>query len=517
MFLNRSINRGGDRAGRGQRRVAASLLLLSLILGLAVLYGCTTVATGDLRGSDQPTLSWWGDPATTMAISWFDAPGVRGVELRDAAGNVRAVDAERVGPVTRVLLDGLEPASTYSYRTRTADGPNTAAWRTFTTAPGSQTSLQFVVAGDLQPFNEETVRTSRMGLSKVASLDPAFILQIGDITEVGISRRSWRLAASVLSVACDEIPFVATAGNHDYYYGLPSARYFKSFFPAPYPAEESLRRNTWYSLTIGPVHISVLDTEADGDAFQEQIDWLEADLTAARADGAGWLFISMHRPMLATGTGSEDQRWARELLPIIAEYGVNAVFWGHAHQYEHYEYQYGANGYVFDLADPVANDPAHFFTVGTIGARVDCLYPGFLTHKPFTERWEMYNLGTGLPTTLEFFQRPWSADYVKHDQPGIRFQDPVAYPDAASYYSYPFDGASDALAGRYSTDTAKRYSDDAEFFGYTYGETSIHYLWVEIQGDECTITARYVDGAPGVQGTILTTPDGEQERWVLRN
>lgn len=50
---------------------------------------------------------------------------------------------------------------------------------------------------------------------------------------------------------------------------------------------DNLRKNTWYSLTIGPVHISVLDTEADGDAFQEQIDRPEADPAEARADGGG--------------------------------------------------------------------------------------------------------------------------------------------------------------------------------------------------------------------------------------
>ena len=49
------------------RRAAISLLMFSLLLSLSLFSGCTTVSTGDLRGSDYPTLSWWGDPATTMA------------------------------------------------------------------------------------------------------------------------------------------------------------------------------------------------------------------------------------------------------------------------------------------------------------------------------------------------------------------------------------------------------------------------------------------------------------------
>jgi hypothetical protein len=182
--------------------------------------------------------------------------------------------------------------------------------------------------------------------------------------------------------------------------------------------------------------------------------------------------------------------------------------------YEHYQYQYGANGYVLDPDHSVAREPTHYFTAGTIGARVDCLYPGFFTHKPFPERWEMYDLGGG-PVELEFIQRPWSADHVKWEGPGVRYQDPEAYPKAGSYYYYPFDSASDAESGRYSDDPARRYSDAAEFFGYTYGETSIHYLWVEVTPDRCVITAHYVDGEEGEHGTVITTPDGAPQRWVL--
>jgi calcineurin-like phosphoesterase family protein/purple acid phosphatase-like protein len=510
-------------AAASRRTNPVRLALTCLVLVVIVFTGCITAPIRDLHGSDEPTLSWRGAPATTMAISWFDAPAVEGVELRDATGTVSVFDAEYVGSVTRVLLDGLEPESTYSYRTLSAEAGTTPRWRSFTTAPpagtpGGGTSdevFEFAVAGDLQPFNPETVRTTTMVLSKIASLHPAFILQVGDVSEVGISRRSWNLAASVLSVAGEEIPIIAAAGNHDYYYGIRSARNFKTFFPAPYAGGESLRENTWYSQTVGPVHIAVLDTEADGDRFREQADWLVADLSAARSHGARWVFIAMHRPILASATAAENPKWAPALLPLIAEHGVDAVFWGHDHTYEHYEYQYGANGYVFDLTDRIAEGPTHLYTVGTAGARVDNLYAGFFSHRPFQETREMYDLETGTPTALEFVQRAWNPARVKRDLPGIRYQDPAEYPKAASYYSYPFDSAADAEAGRYSTDPEQRYSDDAEFFGYTYGETSIHYLWIEIRGDECIITAHYADGEAGEHGEVITSPDGREERWIL--
>ena len=204
------------------------------------------------------------------------------------------------------------------------------------------------------------------------------------------------------------------------------------------------------------------------------------------------------------GAQSHDGEW-ESFAPIVLS---------HDHLFEHYEYTYGANGYLFSAGDVPANTPTHFFTVGSGGARVDSLYGGFFTHSPFVEKKVMYDIA-GDEHLLEFIQRPWSKENVKRESPGVRFQDPAVYPEAASFYSYPFDSRADADAGRYSDDPATRYSDDAEFFGYTYGEGSIHYLWMEIDDDTCTIAAHYADGPPGVQGPPIMTPDGAVQRWTI--
>ncbi|MBT3275294.1 MAG: metallophosphoesterase family protein [Spirochaetales bacterium] len=501
------------------------LIIVALCL-LLTGTGCITTAAKREYTTDPPILSWHGDPSTSMAIGWFDVPGVLGVDLRGSGGETVSVDAEYLGPVSRVLLNDLNPGSTYEYRVRLSEGSSNL-WRSFTTVwsmnPSEEYpmdsgggSLSFAVVGDLQPHNLETVRTTSLGIQKVTSLGPAFILQLGDVAENGISRRSWRLAASVLSEARGEIPFVMTAGNHDYSYILPSARYFKNLFPAPYADNSSKRRNTWYSMTIASVHIAVLDTEAAGRRFHTQIDWLKEDLATAREAGARWLFISMHRPLLSTATAPGNARWARELLPLAGEYGVDAVFWGHDHLFEHYLYQYGLNGYVFSPTDDVAVEPTHLFTVGTLGARVDPTYVTFFFHPPYIEKWDLHERETGSPITLEFVQRPWNRDKVKHDMPGIRYSDPGVYPRAGSYYSYPFDSAEDAKKAKYAQDPEIRYSGDAEFFGYTFGESSIHYLWIEVHEDRCIISAHYIDGQSGEHGSIIESPDGAPQRWVLR-
>lgn len=504
------------------RRVTTvvSALLVLICVGVAATGCATRPPTAERSTIDRPVLSWWSDPATSIAVSWFDEPAITDVEVLGPGGERAAVSVERDGPVTRALVGGLEPATTYRYRAVSDGEPPKEGWRTFTTAPRStdagveNESLAFAVAGDLQPFNSETRRTTRLAMARIASLDPAFILQVGDLTEYGFSRSSWRQAFGALTVAADEIPLVPAAGNHDYY-GLPAARFFKQVFPAPYAVGSEVRRNTWYSHTIGQVHVAVLDTEAKGRDAEAQIAWLDQDLQAARARGITWLFISMHRPVLSTGIYAANSYWAEVLLPLAAKHDVAAIFWGHDHIYEHYEYQYGANGYLFDLSHTPASASTHLYTVGTSGARVDALYAGFFGHRPRTFTLEMHERADGQTEELEFEQRSWNPQRVKRASPGIRYQDPEVYPDAASYYSWPFENEADAEAGRYSTDTRFIYADFQPFFGYTYGETSMHYLWVEVRGNRCTISSHYLDGPAGQQGPVITRPDGGEERWVI--
>jgi hypothetical protein len=365
-------------------------------------------------------------------------------------------------------------------------------------------------------MNRETDRTTRMVMDRVAALHPRFAIQVGDVAEIGGLPGAWRHALSVLSDLAAEVPVVAASGNHDYYSIGPSARNFKNVFPIANPPGSGARRDTWYSVTTGPIHVAVLDTEASGEMFDRQIEWLTDDLASARDAGVPWTFIVMHRPMVATTTSAPRMQWAKAVLPLVADYDVDAVFWGHDHLFEHYEYTYGANRLVFDTDDTPATEPVHMFTVPPAGARIDPLYPGFFTHRPYPETWPFVSLETGERDEQVFEHRPWNPDIALHELPGTRYQDPARYPTAASYYYWPFDGSDDEAAGRYSTDRSIVYNDGSPFFGYTYGETSIGYLWVEIDGDTCVISAHYVDGSPGEQGTAMRTPSGRQLQWVLR-
>lgn len=490
----------------GVKRIAVIGALVPVVLALA-LGACATPP--ERSRAYAPVISWPGSPATSVAVGWNAPPGEAAVELVRPGGGTRVYPAERTRGFARVTIEGLEPATEYRYRIVGGE-----RWHTFTTMAAAPGRLSFAVVGDLQPFNEETDRTTALVMDKVASLDPQFVLQMGDIAEIGILESSWRRAIAILSRLAADTAVVPVAGNHDYYYGVPSARIFKNVFPVAF-ADDAARRNTWHSVTVGPLHIAVLDTEADRERFDRQIAWLAGDLRAARDAGVPWIFVAMHRPILATTVAREDPRWARELFGLFTEYGVDAAFWGHDHLFEHYAYTYGANGLVFDADDRPADSPIHLFTTGSAGSRIDALYPGFFTHRPFREERTFISLDDGREVTRTFVQRAWVRERAKTEGAGVRYQDPTAYPKAASYYSFPFEDAAAEAAGAYSHDPTVGYSDDAEFFGYTYGETSIHYLWVELTPERCTITAHYADGEPGEHGTVITTPTGTPMRFEL--
>ena len=490
-------------------RTFATVLLLAAVTLLVT--SCYT-APGFSVSTLQPVLSWNGDPAQSIVISWYERSQEPSVELKRPDGSVDVVTGESNGPISTVLVDGLEPDTAYLYR---VDGDS--EWHDFRTMPETFDSVSFAVLGDFQPMSRETARTTALVIDKVAELDPAFVVQIGDFAERGANAASVRLSMSIYSEMGAETATLATVGNHDYYSGvyLPrkSADLFNAVFPATNRGLNEGQGDGWYSLTTGPIHFAVVDTQAEDTVFEAQVEWLESDLRAASEAGVRWLFIVGHKPLLLTADGGPNMRWAEVILPLAARYDVDAVFWGHNHLLEHMEYAYGADGRVFDADDVAATETTHFFSVLPAGARIEALYPGMFTSKVSTETWPFVWSGSGEPAELTFDRHGWNHDLAFHELPGVRYQDPQRYRDAASYYYWPFDNAADEAAGIYSDDPSIRYTDDAEFFGYTYAETSIGYLWVEIDGDTCTISSHYVDGPTGEQGTLMRTPGGTPLVW----
>lgn len=123
----------------------------------------------------------------------------------------------------------------------------------------------------------------------------------------------------------------------------------KKFIP---PFEENV-----YSFDWGPVHIVALNNTYDvashpedlggyreGAIPDEQLDWLDADLAAARERGAAEIFVFAHEPAFPCGGHAGDGMWWHGKRPemleirerfwnILQKHGVRAAMFGDEHNY----------------------------------------------------------------------------------------------------------------------------------------------------------------------------------------
>jgi len=105
--------------------------------------------------------------------------------------------------------------------------------------------------------------------------------------------------------------------------------------------------NLYYSLNLGPVHLTMFNTETPDDTGSvdaPEVAWLEADLAAANASRSAqpWVVAGAHRPFYCTNgwnSGNKDCAGFAGVMrgqaeATFARNGVDAVFGAHMHGYE---------------------------------------------------------------------------------------------------------------------------------------------------------------------------------------
>jgi len=127
-------------------------------------------------------------------------------------------------------------------------------------------------------------------------------------------------------------PYLAVIGNHD----RGHANYFEFFALPPGGGQAS---EQWWSFDYGNVHFVGLDSSvlatADGVAImQQQTEWLASDLAGSNAR---FKVVFFHYPIYSSAWEEGVEESLRKLWePIFLEHGVNVVFTGHMHCYEHF-------------------------------------------------------------------------------------------------------------------------------------------------------------------------------------
>jgi hypothetical protein len=333
--------------------------LSRISMAFAILLACTIIqpirTEGQTPGStatpipDHVTLSWTGDPATTMTITWrTDATVIAGfVQYR--RGSCLANDSLKAEARPRDFitetgtthlftstLAGLSPNTRYSYRV--GDGVHWSKTHTFKTADPESNAFKFLIFGDSQspvtgsdPYGlwRETIQNAYK-----ANPDADFFVNVGDLVDFGQIEAHWDAWFAAAKGVIDTIPAMPTTGNHESYGSRDTLKplYFTEQFSLPRNGPVGLKDQV-YSYNYGPVHLVVLDSQAKeqrkyGDILSIQQSWLESDLTTSHRD---WTIAFFHRAPYGVKPDRNETEIRAAFCPTLENHHVDLVFNAHDH------------------------------------------------------------------------------------------------------------------------------------------------------------------------------------------
>ena len=339
---------------------------------------------------EQVHLTWDGDPARSIVVSWASPgqasrPRVRiGQRVISATG--RSWTDALTGAVTwtyHARVDRLRPGATYGYAV-TADNDSNAAdpfSATFTTAPEGRAAFRFTSFGDLAPAWADSYGQAAYAVSAVETFQPLFHLLNGDLAYPGRSpgalhpgdwAQAWRDFGNNVQPSAANRPWLPVPCNHELAPGHAEqgVASFLTRYTLPPNGVDGFE-GRWYAFRVGTVLFVCLSGDdvahvgasalvaatapllaaqpagstpaagapgyVRGYSGGAQTRWLESTLAAARADSSiDWIVVQVHQCACSSapdGNGS-DLGVRQEWLPLFDTYEVDLVLSGHDHGYE---------------------------------------------------------------------------------------------------------------------------------------------------------------------------------------
>jgi hypothetical protein len=463
---------------------AYAILLLVISSGLLIaadslfIHGSIQKGTGY---NDGPWLLFGSDPTTSMKILWLTAEKNTSVVYYGTdPGNLDLQMKENFSKnLHRIELTGLTPDTTYYYRIpETFDTPHSATLFNFTTAPTAARSFKFAVIGDKQPTTDQLLYTNMLVADGVIAGDYDFITQVGDLASSGAELNDWHMVLQSISKMGANTPLQMAMGNHDYG-GTIGATNWRNLFPYDFAAGMG---RSYHSFDYLNAHFVMIDNfERLYSMSPGQLQWIEDDITDAKDRGQEWIFVFFHLSVFTVSTSGLYTDLQKQLVPLFDKLPVDAVFYGHDHDYQAYNFTYGKNGLVFDKDHTWPHRSVPYFCTGGGGANLEVDY-GVLTMSPSQYTVDWYNISSGAPQTITYEKRAWNKDNFVTN-PGF----PI------NYTQYSDSGEYDGKYYFYDP-TVENYADFADQYGFIYGEQTYHYMQIEIDGNTCTISARYPNG-----------------------
>lgn len=319
------------------------------LIALAVLlaFTCPTMTLAQSTTPDHVALSWTNSPATTMTVTWRTNTSVKvglveygkGSTLPDTAGSVAATSSEfttdlGASRLFRATVTNLSPNTQYCYRV--GDGEHWSTASVFSTADPKTDKVKFLIFGDSQSVPPYSTWQTTVHNAYKANQDAKFMVNVGDLVDVGQSGDHWNAWYSATAGVIDTIPEMPVIGNHEttgkHKQGERKPEYWLAQFTLPQNGPEGLKSQA-YSYDYGPVHIAVLDSQGSeekqyGDILTPQAKWLDADLAASKAT---WKLVFFHKAPYELHPTRQSTDVSKAFCPVMESNHADMVFSGHDH------------------------------------------------------------------------------------------------------------------------------------------------------------------------------------------
>jgi predicted phosphodiesterase len=247
--------------------------------------------------------------------------------------------------------------------------------------PLKQNSVRFAAIGDMGTGEPPQYEVAGQIIAYRRQFPFEFVIMLGDNIYGGhdpidYENKFERPYKPLLDAG---VKFYAALGNHD----TPNERFYKSF---------NMNGQQYYTYKKSNVRFFALDSNY---MDPQQLAWLEKEL---QNSGSDWKICYFHHPLYSSGAFHGPSTELRLLLePLFVKYGVQVVFAGHEHVYEHvkpqngiYYFTEGASGSLrkgnlrktdqtavgydqdrsFMLVE-ITGDELYFQTISRVGVTVD--------------------------------------------------------------------------------------------------------------------------------------------------
>jgi 3',5'-cyclic AMP phosphodiesterase CpdA len=214
--------------------------------------------------------------------------------------------------------------------------------------PGSipEKELRVEIIGDTQHigfweslywgfWGEHNIEKTKKLLREIADRNPAFVINLGDLTADGSSETQWKYFDEDNKPIFDKhIPYYAIFGNHEYF-GNEIKSYINFYLRFP-----QLKGKKWYSINIQNTGFIMLNSNFDALSVKdskEQLDWYISELNKMENDGkVKFICVLSHHPPYTNSTIVNPSDEIRNLYvsPFTKSQKAALFFSGHCHSYE---------------------------------------------------------------------------------------------------------------------------------------------------------------------------------------